>query len=256
VYRGLEVGAVVPARDEEGAVGLVVRDLRALRGERGGPLLEDVVVCDNGSVDRTAAIAREAGARVVLERRRGYGAACLAGLRTLRGVDVVLFVDADRSIVAEEGILLLDAIADGADLVVGSRTLGRTEPGSLPGHQRLGNRFAAFLIRRLWGYPATDLGPFRAIRRTAVERLEMRDPTYGWTVEMQVKAIQAGLRVVEVPVSLRRRIGVSKIGGTLRGTLGAAWKIVATIAFLRLQGGLGRAETPAGALRARGPSGA
>ncbi len=237
MYRGLEVGAVLPARDEEAAVGLVVGDLRALRGDGGGPLLSEIVVCDNGSIDRTAEVARAAGARVVREERRGYGSACLAGLRALPPeIGVVLFVDADRSVVPEEGIVLLDALAGGADLAVGSRVAGRWERGSLPPHQRFGNRLAAFLIRRFWGHPTTDLGPFRAIRRDVLDRLAMSEVTFGWTVEMQVKAIRAGLRVVEVPVSVRRRVGASKVGGTVRGTVGAAWGILSTIARLRLEG--------------------
>jgi len=237
MYRGLEVGAVLPALNEESAVGLVVEELRALRGDGGGALLAEIVVCDNGSTDRTAEVARAAGARVVPEGRRGYGWACLAGLRALPPeVGVVLFVDADRSVVPEDGIALLDALADGADLVVGSRVAARLEPGSLPPHQRFGNQLAAFLIRRLWGHPTTDLGPFRAIRRDVLDRLAMSEVTFGWTLEMQVKAIQAGLRVVEVPVGLRRRVGVSKISGTVRGTVGAAWKILSTIARLRLAG--------------------
>ena len=237
MYRGLEVGAVLPARDEEAAVGLVVSDLRALRGDGGGPLLSEIVVCDNGSTDATAEVAESAGARVVREERRGYGWACLAGIRALRPeVGVVLFVDADRSVVPGEGLALLDALAAGADLAVGSRVAERLEPGSLPPHQRFGNHLAAFLIRRLWGHPTTDLGPFRAIRREVLDRLVMSEVTFGWTIEMQVKAIRAGLRVVEVPVSLRQRVGVSKISGTVRGTVGSAWKILSTIARLRLAG--------------------
>ncbi len=234
MYKELTVGVVVPARDEERNVGVVVRDLLALRGDRGRPLVDDFVVCDNGSVDATAPQARAAGARVVREETPGYGIACLTALGALRPVDVVLFTDGDRSFVAEQCVRLLDAIADGADFAVGSRALGRMEPGALSPPQILGNRLAGFLIRALWGRRVTDLGPYRAVRAAALLRLDMRDTAYGWTVEMQVKAIQQRLRMVEVPVdTVRRRFGVSKVGGTLRGVVGAAGGILSTIARLR-----------------------
>ena len=234
MYRELTVGVVVPARDEERNVGAVVRDLRALRGDGGAPLVDDFVVCDNGSTDATAEQARAAGARVVREETPGYGIACLTALGALRPVDVVLFTDGDRSFVAGQCVRLLDAIADGADFAVGSRALGRWEPGALSPPQILGNRLAGFLIRVLWGGRVTDLGPYRAIRAGALRRLDMRDRAYGWTVEMQVKAIQQRLRVVEVPVdTVRRRFGVSKVGGTVRGVIGASAGILSTIARLR-----------------------
>lgn len=217
-------------------MGHVVRELLALRGDGGEVLLDDLVVCDNASSDATARVAREAGARVVREERRGYGAACLAGIAALRPVDTVLFADADHSDHPPEALALLEAIDEGADLAVGSRVRGHVEPGAFTPPQRLGNALASFLIRRLWGHPTTDLGPFRAIRREVLEALAMTDRTYGWTVEMQVKAIQAGFRVVEVPASYRRRIGRSKISGTVRGTVGAGWKILTTIGRLALRG--------------------
>ena len=234
MYRGLTVGVVVPARDEEANVGAVVGELLALRGDGGGALVDDFVVCDNGSTDATAQRAREAGARVVREETAGYGVACLTALGTLRPVDVVLFTDGDRSFVAGQCVGLLDAIAAGADLAVGSRALGRREPGALSPPQILGNRLAGFLIRALWGERVTDLGPYRAIRAGALRRLDMRDRAYGWTVEMQVKAIQHRLRIVEVPVdTVRRRFGVSKVGGTVRGVIGASIGILWMIARLR-----------------------
>ena len=196
---------VVPARDEEGNVGSVVRDLLALRGDGGEPLVDDFVVCDNGSADATARRARAAGARVVREETPGYGIACLTALGALRPVDVVLFTDGDRSFVAGQSVRLLDAIAAGADFAVGSRALGRREPGALSPPQILGNRLAGFLIRALWGRRVTDLGPYRAIRAEALRRLDMRATAYGWTVEMQVKAIQHRLRMVEAPVDTVRR---------------------------------------------------
>jgi glycosyltransferase involved in cell wall biosynthesis len=193
-----------------------------------------VVVADNGSTDRTNAAAAAAGALVVTEPRRGYGSACLAALARIRKAsprpDVVVFLDADRSDDAAELPILLAPIRAGrADLVVGSRVLGRPERGALLPHQRAGNTVASLLIRLLYRVPVTDLGPFRAIRWEALERLRMEDRGYGWTAEMQVKAFRAKLRYEEVPVSYRKRIGRSKIAGTVRGTVGAGWKIVTTI---------------------------
>ena len=234
MYRGLTVGVVVPARDEERNVGAVVRDLMALRGDGGEPLVDDFVVCDNGSTDATGRRAREAGARVVREETAGYGVACLTAIDALRPVDVVLFTDGDRSFVAGQCVRLLDAVADGADFAVGSRALGRREPGALSPPQIMGNRVAGILIRLLWGERVTDLGPYRAIRAGALRRLDMRDRAYGWTVEMQVKAIQHRLRMVEAPVdTVRRRFGVSKVGGTVRGVIGASIGILSMIARLR-----------------------
>ena len=233
MYRGMTVGAAIPALDEEASVGRVVDALRRLANDDGSPVIDDVVVCDNGSSDATAKRAEEAGARVVRENRRGYGSACLAAVAGLRSPDVVLFADADHAFHAADAPRLLDRIAAGADLAVGSRALGRREPGALTRSQEAGNRVAAAMIRRLWGQPVTDLGPYRAIRADALAALGMRDAAYGWTVEMQVKAIQRGFRVVEVPVDTRARIGKSKISGTVRGVVGAGFGILSTIARLR-----------------------
>lgn len=234
MYRGMRVGAVVPARDEEGAIGDAVAGLLALRDNAGQPLIDECVVCDNGSRDATGARARRAGARVVEQHRPGYGLACLTALGALRQVAVVLFMDGDGAFKAEQARGLLAAIADGADLAIGARPLGVVQAGALSLPQRVGNRVAVWLIRRLWGRRVTDLGPYRAVRMDALRRIAMRDRAYGWTVEMQVKAIAFGLRVVEVPVdTLRRRCGKSKVGGTLRGAVGAALGILSTIAALR-----------------------
>ena len=234
MYENLTVGVVIPARNEAGNIGAVVSELLELRTEAGQRVVDDLVVCDNGSTDGTADGAREAGARVVAEARPGYGVACLTALAALRPVDVVLFVDGDRSCRTRQAVELLRAVAGGADMVVGSRALGRMEPGALSPPQIAGNRVAALLIRLLWGAAVTDLGPFRAIRADALRRLDMRDTAYGWTVEMQVKAIQHGLRLVETPVdSLRRRSGRSKVGGTVRGVIGAGAGILGTIFRLR-----------------------
>ena len=234
MYRGLTVGAVAPARDEERNIGAVVSELLALDNGAGGAVIDDFVVCDNGSTDATARCAEAAGARVAHQPTPGYGIACQTALRALAPVEVVLFTDGDHSFNAQQALRLLDAIADGADLAIGARPLGAIEPGALSAPQRMGNRLAGWLIRLLWGARVTDLGPYRAIRAAALARLHMRDVAFGWTIEMQVKAIQRGLTVVEVPVdTLRRRFGKSKVGGTLRGVIGASVGILGTIAALR-----------------------
>jgi len=199
---------------------------------------DEIVVVDNGSTDGSDRIARGLPVRLVREARRGYGSACLAGVRALESKppDVLVFLDGDFSDHPEEMPRLLKAIEAGADLALGSRTLGDREPGALPAHARFGNALACFLIARLTGHRYTDLGPFRAIRWEAYRRLGMRDPDFGWTCEMQVKALRRGLRVVEVPVSYRRRVGVSKITGTIAGTLRAGYKILWTIARYAIAG--------------------
>jgi glycosyltransferase involved in cell wall biosynthesis len=224
----MKVCAIIPALNEEGSIGLVLRDLPR-------PLVAEVFVVDNGSRDATAARAAEAGATVLLEPRRGYGSACLAGIARLPpDCDVVLFLDADHSDHAEEAADLLEPIRDGrAELVIGSRVLGgrlgKVEPGALLPQARFGNRLACFLMRILFQARFTDLGPFRAITKAALDRIAMEDTNFGWTVEMQVKALQHGLKVAEVPVSYRRRKGVSKITGTVSGTVRAGAKILWTI---------------------------
>ena len=235
MFEGLTVGAVIPARDEADNIGGVVAGLLDLRTRTGARVVDDLVVCDNGSTDATTQRARAAGARVVVEGTPGYGRACLTAIAALRPVDVVLFVDGDQSCDARQAPDLLRAIAGGADLVIGSRVLGRMESGALSLPQIAGNRVASLLIRMLWGRTVTDLGPFRAIRSDALSRLDMRDTAYGWTVEMQIKAIQMELRTVETPVdSRRRRFGRSKVGGTVRGVVGASAGILGMIARLRL----------------------
>ncbi len=229
----MTVAVVIPALDEESALHAVLAAIPA-------GVAHETVVADNGSTDRTAEVARAGGAAVVREPRRGYGAACLAALAHLRSrpPDIVAFLDADGSDdPAELSALLAPILEDRADLVVGSRVLGEREPGALTPVQTFGNRLASVLLRTLFGMRATDLGPYRAIRWAALERLRMRDRDYGWTVEMQARAARARLRTVEVPVRARsRQAGRSKVAGTLRGALGAGWKILFTIARVRLGG--------------------
>jgi glycosyltransferase involved in cell wall biosynthesis len=216
------VGVVIPALNEERSLPLVLAALPH-------SLIEEIVVVDNGSSDRTAAVAVEGGARVVHERRRGYGSSCLAGIAALSDVDVVAFVDADYSDHPEELALLLEPIlTDRADLVIGSRLVGEREPGALLPQALFGNWLATRLIRLFWGVTFTDLGPFRAIRATSLTAMQMQDRDYGWTVEMQVKAAQAHLRCVEVPVRYRKRVGRSKITRTVMGTIRASHKLLAT----------------------------
>src|SRR5712692_2500679 len=200
------VSLIIPALNEERSIGQVLGDLPP-------GLYSQVLVIDNGSTDGTAAAARARGVTVVSEPRRGYGSACLRGIASLDpAAEVVVFMDADASDVPAEAAALLEPLLEGrADLVIGSRTLGSSENGALTPHQRFGNRLAVALIRLLYGFRYTDLGPFRAIRTESLRTIGMRDRGYGWTIEMQLKALRHGLRVVEVPVSYRRRIGESKI---------------------------------------------
>lgn len=221
----MRVSVVIPAHNEATSL---PRVLEAIPRH----LVDEVVVVDNASTDGTAEVARARGATLLRESRRGYGAACLLGLEYLgaRRPDVVVFLDADYSDHPEEMPLLLEPIARGqADLVIGSRVLGTREPGALLPQACLGNWVATRLMRALYGGCFTDLGPFRAIRFEALRSLQMADRDFGWTAEMQVKALLAGLRVLEVPVSYRRRVGTSKITGTLSGTLKAGAKILWTI---------------------------
>jgi hypothetical protein len=232
------VDVVIPALDERDGIARVLAALP--------PRVRRVVVVDNGSRDGTGDVALGAGAIVVCEPRRGYGRACQAGLAELsrRGApDIVAFLDADFSDHPEELPSLVDPIARGeVDLVVGTRMLGRASRRALLPQARFGNRLASTLLRRLYGLPATDLGPFRAIRFDTLARLGLRDPGFGWTVEMQVRAAQAGLRYREVPVSYRSRIGHSKISGTVLGSLRAGAKILWTLTSIGFVSRLGRKD--------------
>jgi glycosyltransferase involved in cell wall biosynthesis len=216
------IALVIPALDEESAIGALLAQI-----DRG--LVRDVIVGDNGSRDATAEVARAGGAEVVSVPERGYGAACAGALAVLADdVEVVVFMDADGSDDPGEMRALLEPVLSGrADLVIGSRV--RVERGALTPQQRFGNWLATHLIAVIYRHRYTDLGPFRAIRRELLDRIGMRDRRYGWTVEMQVRALQLGARVAEVPVSYRKRVGKSKISGTVTGVIKAGWWIVYTI---------------------------
>jgi glycosyltransferase involved in cell wall biosynthesis len=217
------VAVIIPALDEEEAIGLVLAEIP--------PGVAEVVVVDNGSRDRTGEVARAAGARVVHEPRRGYGQACLAGIAAVEGADVLAFLDGDHSDHPRQlPEVLAPILAGEADLVIGSRELGRRAKGSHPLHAVLGTRLCVTLMNRLTGTRATDLGPFRAVTAEALRRLDMRDRSFGWTVEMQLKAARHGLRVREVPVDYRPRVGRSKVSGTLLGSVRAGVRILGTIA--------------------------
>lgn len=224
------VSAIVPARNEADCIGRVVTRLLALTTADGRPVVHEVVVADNGSSDRTAELARAAGAKVVDVPVAGYGQACWHAAAYSSG-DWLVFVDGDGAADPADTALLIDALAKGADLAIGVRT--RVDPGAMGLAQRHGNALACALMRLLWRMPARDLGPHRAIRRTALESLDMRDRSFGWTVEMQVRAHRLGLHVIEQPVRWRvRAAGTSKISGTWRGVVGAGFGILGMIARL------------------------
>ena len=216
----MRVSVIIPTHNEAQAIGRVLADLPS-------DLINEVIVVDSDSSDGTAEIAAGLGARVIEEPRRGYGRACLTGLAAADAPDIVVFLDGDYSDRPSELPILLEPIIQGnADITLGSR-LGRQRiPAALPWHQAFGNRLAAGLIRLLYGLKITDLGPFRAGRADVLRALALQETTYGWAVEMILKGALSGARVVEVPVTYYPRIGKSKIGGTLKGTVGAAWFIL------------------------------
>ena len=234
-----QLGVVIPALNEEAALGLVLEELfEALKAIQ---RVATVVVVDNGSTDDTPGVAARGGAQVVKEPRRGYGSACLAGIGQLERQgflddDWIVFLDADHSDYPADVALLVAPLASGAaDMVIGSRVKGGATMQALLPQAWFGNRLACFLMRVLFGARYSDLGPFRALTMGSLRHLQMADPNFGWTIEMQLKAHQAGLRVAEVPVRYRSRIGVSKITGTWRGTLGAGTKILSWIFGWRLK---------------------
>jgi len=228
----VRVSVIIPTHNEAQAIGRVLADLPA-------EMVTEVLVVDSNSTDGTAAIAEAKGARILHEPRRGYGRACLTGLAAANQPDVVVFLDGDYSDRPDELPLLLAPIAEGrADITIGSRLAKQNVAGALPWHSVFGNRLAAAMIRALYGQRITDLGPFRAARADVLRQLALEEDTYGWAVEMILKGALGKFRIVEVPVSYYPRIGKSKISGTLRGAVGAAWFILSRIVsyyFLRKQ---------------------
>jgi len=217
----VKISVIIPALNEAG-------NIRALVTEVHATIQAEVIVVDNGSTDATASEARVAKAVVVTETRRGYGYACAAGVAAARHADVLVFLDGDYSFLPSDLPALLKPIeADYADLVLGSRWLGHIEPGAMPPQQRFGNWLTARLMNRLYGLSITDLGPYRAIRRSLIEQVDLHEMTYGWPSEMLVKAARCHARIVEVPVQYHaRRAGQSKVSGTVSGSLRAGWRIL------------------------------
>jgi len=219
-----KISVIIPAFNEEKSISSVINDLPK-------QLVNEIIVVDNGSTDETPQIARNMGCKVIREEKKGYGQACLSGIKSLsKDTDIVVFVDGDHSDHSEQLARLIEPImVRGYDFVVGSRALGNREKGSMTPQAFYGNKLACFLMNLFWGYKYTDLGPFRAIKNSELQRLGMVDQDFGWTIEMQIKAVENGLKIKEVPVDYRRRIGKSKISGTISGTILAGKKILGTI---------------------------
>ncbi len=230
MLRRHHISAIIPARNEEGAIGLVVASLKQLRNADSTALIDDIIVCDNGSTDNTLHIARLYGARVVKQAIPGYGIACLTAIAALSAdTDIVLFVDGDHSCNPLQAHPLCQAVVDGADLAIGSRKLGYIEVNAMSAAQRFGNALACWILSRLYRRTVSDLGPYRAISKARLDALQMRDRSFGWTVEMQAKALERRYNIKEIPVDCLRRIGVSKISGTISGVIGAGKGILSTI---------------------------
>lgn len=218
-----KISVVIPAYNEEESIPLVIKDLPR-------EILHEIIVVDNNSTDGTARIAHAHGAKVVSEQHRGYGSACLKGISQLDSPDIVVFLDGDYSDYPAEIKKLVQPIFDNkSDFVLGSRMILPESRRALLPQARYGNRLAVFLLRLFFGHRFTDLGPFRAIRYDSLKALGMQDKNFGWTVEMQIKAVKRGLRIQEIPVHYRKRVGVSKITGTFTGTVKAGTKIIYTI---------------------------
>lgn len=225
----MKVKVIIPVFNESGSIGHVIREIP-------GHLVNEVIVVNNGSTDDTAKVATMAGATVLTESEKGYGAACLKGMEYVRSLnadqtpEVIVFMDGDYSDYPEEIAQLLEPIQNGThDMVIGSRALGVRERGSMTIQQIFGNWLATSMMRWFFRAQYSDLGPFRAIRWEALEKLGMIDRNFGWTVEMQIKAAKQGLRYTEIPVRYRKRIGKSKVSGTVKGTIMAGYKIITTI---------------------------
>ncbi|HCQ30641.1 MAG TPA: UDP-glucose--dolichyl-phosphate glucosyltransferase [Flavobacteriales bacterium] len=226
--KALQIRVIIPAFNEENSVGQVIKDIPKDK-------VSEIIVVDNNSSDQTASEAEKQGATVLREPRQGYGYACLKGMEYIhqtadRETDIIVFLDADYSDYPEElPKVVAPIIQNSYDMVIGSRALGKKEKGSMTPQQIFGNWLATRLIRLFYKVHYTDLGPFRAIKWEALKKMEMEDKTYGWTVEMQLKAAKKGLKVSEVPVNYKKRIGVSKVSGTVKGTIGAGYKILSWI---------------------------
>ena len=213
----MKISVIIPTLNEEAAIGSVVRAVPVDR-------VHEIIVVDNGSTDNTADIAASAGARVISEPRAGYGSACLAGAKAAADADILVFMDGDRSDDPGELSIVLDPVLDDrADLVIGSRLKGNLKKGAMPLHGRMGNRFIVLLLQLLYGVNITDIGSFRAIKAPTLFSLKMEQMTYGWPVEMVVKATRKGLRMLSVPVTYQPRIGRSKVTGTIKGTIMATY---------------------------------
>ncbi|MDX1699934.1 MAG: glycosyltransferase family 2 protein [Melioribacteraceae bacterium] len=221
----MRTAAIIPAYNEEKSISKVIKSLPQ-------DLITEVIVVNNNSTDRTAEIAQNEGATVLFESFQGYGASCLNGIEycNAKGYEIILFIDGDFSDYPEEAEKLITPILkNGYDFVLGSRRLGKREKGALPIQSQIGSIIAGILINFFWKFKYTDLGPFRAIKVSSLNDMNMQDKWYGWTVEMQIKAAGAKLRILEVPVSYRVRIGKSKVTGTIKGTVMASVIILSTI---------------------------
>ncbi len=221
------IDVIIPAYNEEKSIGSVLKDIPR-------NWVRHIIVCNNASKDNTKEIALQSGAIVIDQPLKGYGNACLKGMEYISGLiikpDIVVFLDGDYSDHPEElPQIVAPILQDKADVVIGSRALGNLEQGSMLPQQIFGNKLATFLIKLFYGYQFTDLGPFRAIKYNNLLTLNMQDRNFGWTVELQIKAAKKKLRTIEVPVTYRKRIGISKVSGTVKGTLSAGYKIIYTI---------------------------
>lgn len=223
MYKNKKISVIIPALNEEKSIQHVIDDLP-------DDIVDEVIVVDNGCTDNTAFVAQNAGARVVRENTKGYGAACQKGIACATGSDIIVILDADYSDYPGKISILLDPVIEhGFDIVLGSRTLGIAEKGSLTLPQTLGNKLTTYLIAKITGFKYTDMGPFRAIKTEELKSLNMTDKNFGWNVEMQMKAVKQGLKIKEVPVDYRNRIGKSKVSGTISGVVKAGIKIIYSV---------------------------